>query len=146
MCEPEAPVETSTVKGSCLCGGVTYEIRPPFEWFQYCHCSRCRKRSGSGHAANILIAAEHLVWDSGQERVTRYELPEAKSFGTSFCSTCGSQLPRVTRNGKWAIVPAGSLDDDPGVRPERNIYWDSRAPWYVPVGEINTHAETPGGG
>lgn len=139
-------METQDFKGSCLCGEVTYEIRPPFTWFQYCHCSRCRKRSGTAHAANILIPAEQLIFTSGQESVTRYELPEARSFGTTFCSMCGSHLPRVTRNAEWAIVPAGSLDDDPGVRPERNIYWDSRASWYLPVGELDTFAETPRGG
>jgi hypothetical protein len=90
-----------------------------------------------------LIAAGQLSWTSGEDKLTRYELPEAKSFGTSFCAICGSQLPRVTRNGKWAMVPAGTLDEDPGIRPERNIYWESRAPWYVTVNDLPFFSEGP---
>jgi len=137
-------MEHSAAIGSCLCGEVTYEIRPPYTWFQYCHCSRCRKRSGTAHAANILIAAGQLSWTSGEDQLTRYELPDAKSFGTSFCAICGSQLPRVTRNGTWAVVPAGTLDADPGIRPERNIYWDSRASWYHSTDDLPSFSEGPG--
>lgn len=137
-------MEQPTAPGSCLCGEVKYEIRPPYTWFQYCHCSRCRKRSGTAHAANILIPAGQLTWTTGENSLARYELPQAKSFGTCFCKVCGSQLPRVTRNGKWAIVPAGTLDDDPGIRPERNIYWDSRGNWYLQVAELPFFGEGPG--
>ena len=45
----------SVVRGSCVCGGIGYEIRPPYLFFQYCHCSRCRKLSGSAHGANIFL-------------------------------------------------------------------------------------------
>ena len=42
---------------------------------------------------------------------------------------CGSPLPRVTRDGTTVVVPAGSLDDDPAIRPAHHIFWASRAPW-----------------
>jgi hypothetical protein len=59
----------------------------------------------------------------------RYDLPQARSFATSFCRVCGSPLPHLTRSGREVIVPAGSLDDDPGVGPSLNAHWSSRAPW-----------------
>ena len=119
--------------GSCLCGAVGYEIRPPYAFFQYCHCSRCRKNTGSAHAANILVSQNLFSWTRGEDRVRRYELPEAKYYCTGFCSVCGSSLPWRTRNGKFFLVPAGTLDGDPGAALERNIYWDSRACWYEKV-------------
>ena len=129
--------------GSCLCGGVRYRITPPVVWFHYCHCSRCRKRSGSAHTANLLIAADQIDWLEGGELAARFELPGAKSYSTAWCTRCGSALPWVTKNGRWVVVPTGGLDVDPGLRPERNIFWGSRAPWYVHASELPTFEELP---
>lgn len=129
--------------GSCLCGAVGYEIRPPYAFFQYCHCSRCRKFSGSAHAANILVAEGQFAWTQGEDQVRRYEVPDAKYYCTAFCAVCGSSLPWRTRNGKFVLVPAGTLDDDPGAALERNIYWASRAPWYQPVDDLPFFDEGP---
>jgi hypothetical protein len=136
-------MEDQTITGSCLCGEVEYQLRQPHIWFQYCHCSRCRKRSGTAHAANILIRPDQLSWLAGEDRLGRYELPEAKSFATCFCTRCGSPLPWATKNGKWMVVPAGSLNEDPGCRPERNIHWASRAPWYCHASELEAFPEIP---
>jgi hypothetical protein len=118
-------------KGSCVCGAVEYDITPPYRFFQYCHCSRCRKRSGSAHAANIAVLADQFKWLKGEAHVKRFELSTAKSWSNCFCDTCGSGLPWKTRNGKAFIVPAGSLDDEPQDRPTRNIWYSSRAMWHV---------------
>jgi hypothetical protein len=134
-------MEESAVKGSCLCGEVAYEIVPPFLFFQYCHCSRCRKSSGSLHGANLFMKRDQFRWTRGEAVVKRYELPGAQYFCTGFCPICGSPMPWVSRNGKYVLVPAGTLDDDPGVTPQRSIFWESRAPWYVEVGSLPTFAD-----
>ena len=72
------------MKGSCLCGKVTYQMSPPFNVFQFCHCSRCRKFTGSAHAANLFVTPEQFEWLSGEDYVGRYEHPEAKYFATCF--------------------------------------------------------------
>lgn len=125
-------------RGSCLCGGVAYAIEPPFLFFHYCHCSRCRKNSGSAHSANIFLKLEQFQWTRGADLVRRYELPEAEHLCTGFCATCGSSLPWLSRNGRYVLVPAGGLDDAPVERPERNIYWKYRAPWYEDVSTLPT--------
>ncbi len=122
--------ETET-GGSCLCGAVSYRLSGPYRFFKYCHCSRCRKATGSAFAANILVPVDQFSWQSGKDLLRRFELPGAKGFSTTFCDRCGSRLPWVTRDGAWVLVPAGSLNEDPGARPEKNIFWDSRAPWYA---------------
>ena len=136
-------MEPSSFKGSCLCGEVTFEIRPPFLFFSYCHCSRCRKTSGSAHAANIFIKEAQLAWLQGESFVKRFELPDAAYYCSGFCTECGSRLPWRTRNGKYYLVPAGALDDDPGCTPTRNIYWGSRAPWYEEVSTLPLFDEEP---
>src|SRR5207237_524121 len=105
----------------------------PYRFFQYCHCSRCRKRTGSIHAANMAVPPEQVRFLSGEENVKRYELPTAKGWSNAFCATCGSGLPWLTRNGKAYIVPAGAMDDDPIERPTRNVHMSSKAIWEVPA-------------
>ncbi len=77
------------VRGGCLCGAVTYEAHLPFAKFVICHCSRCRKVSGSAYTANAYVSPEAFRWTSGENVVVRYDLPEARSFATSFCGKCG---------------------------------------------------------
>ncbi len=131
MTTPDRPAE-----GSCLCGAVRFRIEPPYVAFQYCHCSRCRKASGSAHGANVFVPAAQLAWTAGEDHVRRHELASARMFCTGFCDTCGSRLPWLTRSGKVFIVPAGALDDDPGGRPTRNIHYASRAPWYTSCADL----------
>jgi len=129
-------MENNKISGSCLCGKVSYQFEGPIRIFQYCHCSRCRKFTGSAHASSILIDPSQFEWLRGEEHVGRFELPEAKHYATSFCKHCGSSLPWLTQSGKAVIVPAGTLDDDPQARPIHNVYYTDRAPWYVDAGSL----------
>jgi hypothetical protein len=134
---------SDAVHGSCLCGGVRFEVRMPAMWFQYCHCSRCRKKTGSAHSAHLLVKPEQVAWHAGADLVGRFELPDAKAYSSCWCTRCGSALPWTTRNGRWVVVPAGVLDDDPGIVPERSIYVGSAAPWYRHPAEIPSFEEVP---
>ncbi len=136
-------MENRKVVGSCLCGEVSYQFTGPSMVFQYCHCSRCRKFTGSAHAANIIVEPSQFSWLSGEESVGRYELPNAKHFATSFCKRCGSSLPWLTQSGKAVVVPAGTLDDDPGEKPIHNIFMANRAPWYIDVEKLKKYDELP---
>ncbi len=119
------------ISGRCLCGQVAYEIRGNLGIFQYCHCSRCRKFTGSAFAANLLVAPDDFSWSRGEHLVRRFELAEAKHFATAFCGHCGSSLPWLAQTGKVVVVPAGTLEGDPVVRPMQNIFCASRAVWFT---------------
>jgi hypothetical protein len=108
---------------------VSFEADLPFIKFVKCHCSRCRTATGSAFAANAYVFPPAFRWTCGQEHVVRFDLPEARSFSTSFCRLCGSPLPHSTRSGREVIIPAGSLFDDPGARPTIESCWSSRARW-----------------
>lgn len=118
------------IRGGCLCGGVAYEVTGPIEAFHWCHCSRCRKETGSAHASNLFTRPDGLTWLRGEELVKRFDLPEAERFSRAFCAHCGSPAPYLNRTGTHVIIPAGTLDVDPGVPPRDNIFWGSRAEWY----------------
>jgi hypothetical protein len=111
--------------------------------FQYCHCSRCQKITGSAHAANIFVAPADFKWTGGDEFVSRYDPPETKYFATSFCRNCGSSLPWLSKSGKVVIIPAGSLDEDPGIRPSQNVFCGSRSAWYTDASSLPENAEGP---
>jgi hypothetical protein len=131
------------IKGSCICGVVAFEIRAPFRFFQYCYCSRCRKRSGSVHAANIALDAAQLTWIRGEDRIKRFELASAQRWSNAFCTECGSATPWRSRNGELYIVPSGALDEDPSVRPDRRIWLGSRAPWLIEPSSLPGFDEGP---
>ena len=79
----------------------------------------------------------------GEGNVGRYELPEAKHFASSFCKTCGSTLPWITQSKKAMIVPAGTLDNDPKVKPIHNIFYADKACWYENVDSLVKYDELP---
>jgi len=133
----------SSIQGTCLCGAVQYRVTGKILGFQYCHCSRCRRFTGSAHAANLFTHPDQLTWLSGEDSVGKYLLDAEPPFPTSFCKGCGSSLPSMSSTGKYWVIPAGTLDEDPGLRPARSIFWDSRAPWYEHVSELPMHAEWP---
>ncbi|MFT6791200.1 MAG: hypothetical protein ACJA04_000400 [Cellvibrionaceae bacterium] len=134
---------TKLAEGSCLCGKVSYQITDSLNIFQYCYCSRCQKFTGSAHASNLLVAPESFAWLSGTEWIGRYEHPDAKHFATCFCKNCGSSMPWLSKRGRSVIIPAGTLDTDPMVRPKWNIFCHSKASWYVAPVELPSYAELP---
>ncbi len=121
--------EIERIEGGCLCGATRYRARGPWLRFVHCHCSRCRRATGTGHATNLFTAPENLEWLTGESNVARYDLPDAERFANAFCKTCGSPLPRLTRTGEVWVIPAGSLDHEPSALPSARIFWSSRASW-----------------
>ena len=130
------------IRGGCLCGAVTFAFVPPVKLMVHCHCSRCRKSTGAGHATNLTVDQAQFRWLSGEDAITRFDLPGAKRFGKWFCGRCGCPVPRLTGN-TLVVVPAGALDSAPPSAPTDHIHWNSRAPWGCPDGGLPTHAEYP---
>ena len=113
--------------GGCLCGTVRYRIVGEPRRFYHCHCRRCRKATGTGHATNVFLQPARLEWLSGEASVRAYKVPEAARFTNTFCSECGGRLPR--QNGDAVGVPAGSLDTEPPLAPQARIWMGSATRW-----------------
>lgn len=133
---------TEKHKGSCQCGAVRFEIVGDFERFFLCHCGRCRKDTGSAHAANLFSSTARLRWLSGEALAKTYSVPSTR-HQKSFCTECGSALPRTHASG-GIVVPAGSLDSALGQRPDAHIFFASKAAWDERLQDIRRFGELPG--
>jgi len=112
--------------GTCLCGEVRYTVHGVFERFYLCHCSHCRKDTGSAHAANLFSSSAKLTWHSGEASITTFQLAGTRHV-RSFCAKCGSPVPFADTH--MLVVPAGGLDTDPRILPDGHIFAGSRATW-----------------
>ena len=130
-------------QGSCLCGEVRFEITGEFERFFLCHCGRCRKGSGSAHAANLFSSNAKIHWLSGEARIRTFRAPSTR-HERSFCSECGSALPSIQMNGALLVVPAGSLDSAIEAQPDAHIFIASRANWDRRLEDVPRIDELPG--
>ncbi len=116
-------------QGSCLCGQISYNITGDTLSFYHCHCRRCRKMTGTGHASNLRVDTDTIVWLTGAELVKSYRLPEASRFRNDFCSACGTPLPKYFSEVGFVIIPAGTLDSEPEMQPQARIFCGSRSSW-----------------
>ena len=129
-----------TTEGGCLCGSVRYEIRGDLSRAYYCHCSRCRKTSGSAFTSNAVVSPDDFVVTRGREALKSYTTGEGIS--RVFCSNCGSHI--FVAQGNQMRLRLGSLDAAPGLAPQMHIFTASKATWFSICDELPQYAERPG--
>jgi hypothetical protein len=141
----EQPTRSATepgwVHGSCLCDAAAYEIRAGGYTLMQCHCSRCRRARSAAHGTNLFVPRERFRWLRGESALGSYKPPDAQRFTQSFCTRCGSSMPRDA--GANFVVPAGSLDGDPELEERRHIFTGSKAPWFAIADAWPQHVEGP---
>ena len=130
-------------KGECLCGVNRYVIlgyKPKAMYL--CHCSRCRKETGTIYGANVFFNDAQLMWEKGDgDQITHFHLKGTRKH-RAFCTTCGTPLPR--QEGKChVILPAGTLDDDSFLEPTAHIFYASRSSWEDKLKNLNCFEELP---
>lgn len=120
------------IRGSCLCGGVTFEIDQAVGPAEFCHCNRCRKVTGSNALLMIRVNTKHYRFLTGRELVRSHAAPilySPPAYHSTFCSNCGSPVPEPSPAGESFEIPAGSFDDDPGIRPDKHILVEFMPSW-----------------
>ena len=128
--------------GSCLCGGVRYEIAGPLTGALHCHCSMCRKAHGAAFRSRTRVRAADFRWVMGEHLLTWYESSPGTHRG--FCGVCGSKLlSRFDRDSSAYGLPLGALDGDPGVRPALHVFVAHKAPWFEIADGLPQHPELP---
>jgi hypothetical protein len=126
------------LRGGCLCGGVRYEIEGPVGPALFCHCAMCRKAHGSAFRARLSVPRSALRFLRGEELLARYR--SSADTVRSFCRTCGSPLVNLWDGDPESFgLALGTLDDDPGVRPERHVFVGSKAPWFEITDALPRH-------
>lgn len=116
------------IRGGCLCGEVRYEVDPPFLRAGHCHCSRCRKHSGAGTCTQARVLREQFRLITGSEFIRVYGAGQGAV--KAFCKNCGSSLfGGAWPGGAEVSIRMGTLDDDPGIRPQYHTFVDAVPPW-----------------
>jgi hypothetical protein len=119
---------TDFLTGRCLCGDIAFQISNQFQNFYFCSCAQCRKITGSAFASNLFAPIDGFKWLKGEEKVTRYQVPN-RDITKTFCPTCGSGVPKISGDGKSVMVPAGVLDQEPNIPAPKRIFQRERPEW-----------------
>lgn len=129
------------MKGRCLCGEVEFELRQPVPNLYQCHCSLCRRVTGSSANAALRIPAARFAWLTGREQIAEYETDSG--YRSHFCRRCGSPLPNPTAGGAIYWVPVGLLDDTGKIALGAHLYTASRASWDIIAGAGEHYDQMP---
>jgi hypothetical protein len=128
------------IKGGCYCGAVRYEIGGCLLMFAHCHCPDCRKFSGSAFSAILVTESDGFAVVAGEDHLVAFESSPGKR--RSFCQRCGCHLfSRAEHRPGMVFVRAGSLDDDPGLRPQCHCWVSAKAPWEDIRDDLPQHPE-----
>ena len=130
------------IRGGCLCGSVRYEIRGAAGKLVHCHCSMCRKAHGAAFGSYLVLNTRDFAITAGEGDIVAYD--SSPGVQRTFCGRCGSTLQfRSARRPDSVELAAGTLDDDPGVKPAYHIFVGSKAPWLEITDGLPQHAARP---
>lgn len=114
------------MKGSCLCGGIEFEVTGLSGNIYQCHCNLCRKQGGSSSNTGTVVPVDQLTWLKGENNIKTWV--KETGFTSSFCENCGSLVPNRLRKLNYYWLPVGTLDDGP-FKIVANLYINSKASW-----------------
>jgi len=117
------------IGGSCSCGTVRYEFDGPADRMIHCHCMYCRKARSAPFSTNVFIDRDRFRWIAGAESLVYFEDKGSAHLPVSFCRNCSAPAPAHLDGSGRMMIPAGSIDQDPGIRPQAHTYVGSKAPW-----------------
>ncbi|RUU82191.1 GFA family protein [Mesorhizobium sp. M7A.T.Ca.TU.009.01.1.2] len=124
--------------GKCFCGAVHYEVADEFLYAANCHCSDCRRTTGSAFKSFAGIEREKLVLTEGEDKLLIFG---DESGHNAHCGRCGSLLYSLVRDGAYVHVAMGTLVNDPSIRPTDHIFVGSKAGWFTITDDLPQHQE-----
>src|SRR5258706_13893184 len=124
--------------GKCFCGAVQYEVPDEFRYALNCHCSNCRRATGSAFKPFAGIQREKLRITKGRENLLIFG---EDNDHDARCKACRSLLYSVVRDGAFVNVTLGTLVDEPTIRPSAHIFVGSKAPWFTITDDLPQHDE-----
>ena len=130
------------LSGRCRCGAVRYVVADEFRYAANCHCSACRRATGSAFKPFGGIEREKFEVREGNDRLKIMGEPNAHD---ARCGDCGSLLYSVVRDGEYVHVTFGTLSDDPSLKPTEHIYVGSKASWHTITDGLPQYMALPPG-
>jgi hypothetical protein len=134
---PQAPTGR-ILAGKCYCGAVQYSVADAFLYAANCHCSNCRRTTGSAFKPFAGIERGKLAITKGEAELMIFGEEDANN---THCRICGSLLFSVVRGGAFVHVAMGTLIDDPAIRPTHHIFVGSKAPWFTIADNLPQYEE-----
>lgn len=139
----EAPrTSPRKLRGRCFCGAVGYEVSDAFRYAANCHCSQCRRTTGSAFKPFAGIERKEFALVAGHDSILRYGDETTHDI---HCAVCGSLLYSLVRDGAYVHIPMGTLADAPTIRPTHHIFVGSKAPWFTITDDLPQFKEHAGG-
>jgi ADP-ribosyl-[dinitrogen reductase] hydrolase len=132
-----------TLKGSCLCEAVRYEVDRLDTPIGNCHCSTCRKAHAAPYAPTARVARDHFHLIAGAEKLSAFESSPGRT--RQFCSMCGSHIFAERAGERHVVLRVATLDDDPTVRPVVHIWTSHDVPWLAEGEALPRFPEWPTG-
>jgi hypothetical protein len=93
--------------GQCLCGTVAFTLSAQPLYFYRCHCSLCRRQTGTGYNCATIVTESSFEWQAGQAEINTWRKPTG--YRNDFCKQCGSTVPNALRGSRYVWVPLGLL-------------------------------------
>ena len=120
--------------GGCQCGAIRYELRAAPFGVWACHCTQCRKQSGSGFGLSMGVPLDALVFIGEQPAVWTRTADSGNVVDCLFCPHCGSRIAHRRHNheGRITLKP-GTLDDPSWFAPTRHFFTDTALGWTAPL-------------
>ncbi len=115
------------ISGACLCGAVSFTVRKLPQKFYRCHCSLCRKQSGTGHNLATLVNQADFNWEASVEFIDSWV--KDSGYRNDFCKFCGSTVPNILSNSNHVWLPLGLLDADISVECCGDFCTDNAMSW-----------------
>jgi hypothetical protein len=128
----------SSLAGKCFCGAVHYAVADEFAYAANCHCSNCRRTTGSAFKPFAGIRRDRLRITEGEGNLMIFGEENANN---THCKLCGSLLYSVVRDGAFVHVAMGTLVDDPSIRPTAHIFVGSKARWFNITDDLPQYQE-----
>lgn len=128
----------ANLAGKCFCGSVHYVVADEFAYAMNCHCSNCRRTTGSAFKPIAGIERGKLSVTGGRDKLLVYG---DELSNNTLCRLCGSLLYSVVRGGAWVHVAMGTLVDAPTIRPTHHIFVGSKAPWFTIADDLPQYEE-----
>ena len=124
--------------GKCLCGAVHYAVADAFIYAANCHCSNCRRTTGSAFKPFAGIERDKFRVTRGADTVMIFGDEDGHD---AHCRVCGSLLYSVVRDGAFVHIALGTLTNDPTIRPSAHIFVGSKAPWFTITDDLPQYEE-----
>jgi hypothetical protein len=131
-------------RGQCNCGAVQFEVDGDLGGIYVCHCSICRRSTGSNGIAVVVVPKDRLRWVCGQSRIASWRKPGA-DWEKWFCTACGSPVPGENDAASVFIPVGGLTEGSESLKVAHHIYVGSKAHWDVIGDDGQQHLAALGG-